>query len=410
MKQPKSRSWMTIAAALLVTGIIGWAFWPRPLAVDIGEVKRGPMIMTINEEGKTRVRDAYVVSTPVAGRLLRIEVEPGDEVIGGKSIIARMLPSSPSSLDIRTREQARAAVSAAEAAVRAARADFNKAKADKELADLDLERKRSLKKTGTVSQVAVELAERTWRVANASLDQAKAGISMRQADLANARARLINFNETAQSTDTDKHPQNEAVPMLAPISGRILRVLQKSEITLSAGKPIMEIGDISNDLEIVTELLSTDAVRVSAGNRVIITNWGGTPPLNGIIERVDPWGFTKFSSLGVEEQRVNVIIKFTDPQQKRKSLGHGFRVEARIVIWENKDTVTVPSSALFRQGQDWMVFRVEDGTAAQKKVSIGHNNGLQAEVLDGLEPGNQVVLYPGAGLISNNRVKKRTVN
>ena len=413
MKHGKSRSWATISAIILVVGAITWAFWPRALLVDIGQVKRGPMIMTINEEGKTRVRDAYIVSTPVAGRLLRIEVEPGDMVKGGKSIIARMLPSSPSALDIRTREQARAAVSAAQAAVRVARADLNKAKADKDLADLDVERKRTLKKSGTVSQVAVEIAERAWRVANASLDQAEAGISMRQADLANARARLITFNESSASTNsdnTDKAPNGQAVAMFAPTSGRILRVLQKSEITLAAGKPILEIGDISNDLEVVTELLSTDAVRVAAGNRVIITNWGGTPPLNGIIERVDPWGFTKFSALGVEEQRVKVIIKFTDPPLQRQSLGHGFRVETRIVIWENNDTLTIPSSALFRQNQDWMVFVVKNGKAVLQKVSIGHNNGLQAQVLDGLDVGENLVLYPGAGLTNNNRVKKRILN
>jgi len=410
MKHPKSRSWTTIAAGILIIGAMIWAFWPRPLLVDIGTVERSAMIMTINEEGKTRVRDAYVVSTPVAGRLLRIEVEPGDEVIGGKTVIARMLPSNPSSLDIRTREQARASVTAAQAAVRVARADLNKAKADKELADLEVKRKRTLRKTGTVSQVAVELAERTWRVANASLDQAKAGISMRQADLANARARLINFNEAPAVIDTTKISGDEAVPMLAPTSGRILRVLQKSEITLAVGKPILEIGDISNDLEIVSELLSTDAVRISAGNRVIINNWGGPTPLNGIVERVDPWGFTKFSALGVEEQRVNVIIKFSDPPQQRKSLGHGFRVEAGIVIWENKDTLTVPSSALFRQNQDWVVFVVEKSRAAIKKVTIGHNNGIQAEVLDGLKVGEKVVLYPGAGLSNGSRVKKRILN
>jgi len=410
MKHPKSRSWTTIAAGILIVGAIVWAFWPRPLLVDIGTVERSSMIMTINEEGKTRVRDAYVVSTPVAGRLLRIEVEPGDEVIGGKTVIARMLPSNPSSLDIRTREQARASVTAAEAAVRVARADLNKAKADKDLADLDVERKRTLKKTGTVSQVAVEIAERTWRVANASLDQAKAGISMRQADLANARARLINFNEAPAVIDATKISGDEAVPMLAPTSGRILRVLQKSEITLAVGKPILEIGDISNDLEIVSELLSTDAVRISPGNRVIISNWGGPTPLNGIVERVDPWGFTKFSALGVEEQRVNVIIKFLDPPQQRKSLGHGFRIEARVVIWENKDTLTVPSSALFRQNQDWVVFVVEKSRATLKKVTIGHNNGIQAEVLDGLKADEKVVLYPGAGLSNGSRVKKRILN
>ncbi len=409
MTKRKSRSWMTSATIVLIIAAITWAFWPRPLMVDVGEVKRAPMVMTINEEGKTRVRNAYVVSTPVAGRLLRIEVESGDQVEEGKSIIARMLPSNPAALDIRTREQARAAVTAAEAAVRVARADLNKAVADRDLANIDLNRKRALKISGTVNQTSVDHAERAWRVADASVEQAKAGISMRQADLANARARLINFDSADSDQTVNNIFQNEAIPVFAPISGRILRILQKSETTLPAGKAILEIGDISNDLEIVAELLSTDAVRVLVGNRVIITNWGGPTPLNGIVERVDPWGFTKFSALGVEEQRVNTVIKFSDPPEHRKSLGHGFRIETRIVIWEDKDALVVPSSALFREQDDWVVFVANDGVAVLRQVTIGHNNGIQAEVRSGLEASDKVILYPSAGLTNNSRVVRRSL-
>ncbi len=407
MKKRKSRTWITIIAVAAIGGAIAWAFWPRALMVDIGEVARQAMITTINEEGKTRVRDAYVVSTPVAGRLLRIEVVSGDEVIGGTSIIARMMPSNPSALDIRTREQARAAVAAAQAAVRVAQADLNKAKADTELADLDLNRKRTLSKSGIESQAAVERAQRAWNGANASLEQAKAGISMRQADLANSRARLIGFNDTASHPTVEDNSQKNAIPLLAPISGRVLRVLQESEATLPVGKAIMEIGDISNDLEIVAELLSTDAVRVSVGNRVIIKNWGGANDLNGIVERVDPWGYTKFSALGVEEQRVHAIIKFTDPPEHRQNLGHGFRVETRIVIWEDKNALVMPSSALFRNNGDWAAFVVEDGRASLKYIKIGHNNGTQAEILGGIEAGSEVVLFPGSGLRDGIRVKRR---
>ena len=410
MKKRNSRLWITLIAAAIIAAAMAWAFWPRALMVDMANVARAAMITTINEEGKTRVRNAYVVSTPVAGRLLRIEVVSGDEVEGGKSVIARMLPSNPSALDIRTREQARAAVTAAEAAVRVARADLNKAKADAELAQLDLNRKRTLNKSGIESQAAVERAQQTWRAANASLEQAKAGISMRQADLANSRARLIDFSETTNHERIENIAQQDAIPLLAPISGRILRVLQESETTLPAGKAIIEIGDISNDLEIVTELLSTDAVRVAEGNRVIIKNWGGEDDLNGAVERVDPWGFTKFSALGVEEQRVSAVIKFTDPPDQRLSLGHGFRVETRIVTWEDGDALIVPSSALFRHNGDWASYLVEDGRALLKTIEIGHNNGVQAEVLGGLETGNRVVLFPGSGLSDGIRVKERNAN
>ncbi len=410
MRKRKSRSWITIAFAILIIGALTWAFWPRPLMVDLGKVRHEVMILTVNEEGKTRVRDAYVVSTPVAGRLLRIEVESGDQVEGGKSIIARMLPSSPSALDVRTREQARAAVAAAKAAVRVAQADLNKAKADIDLANLNLKRKQTLNKNGVVSQAAVEQAERSWRAAQASVDQANAGISMRQANLANIRARLISFNDPTNNQGTENEAQSDAIPVLAPISGRILRILQRSETTLPAGKPILEIGDISNDLEIVAELLSTDAVRVSVDDRVIVDNWGGANPLAGVVTRVDPWGFTKFSALGVEEQRVNVVIKFSDPPSQRKSLGHGFRVEARIVIWEDANALGVPSSALFRENLDWVVFAVEDGIAVLKKIIIGQNNGIQAEVLGGLEADSTVVLFPGSGLTNGSRIAERQLN
>ena len=410
MRKRKSRSWVTITFAILVAGALTWAFWPRPLMVDLDKVRREAMIVTVSEEGKTRVRDAYVVSTPVAGRLLRIEVESGDQVEGGKSIIARMLPSSPSALDVRTREQARSAVAAAVAAVRVARADLNKAKADIDLADLNLKRKQTLKKNGVVSQAAVEQAQRSWRAAQASVDQALAGISMRQADLANTRARLISFSDPPISQDTADTAQSDAIPVLAPISGRILRILQRSETTLPAGKPVLEIGDISNDLEIVAELLSTDAVRVKVGDRVIVDNWGGADPLAGIVTRVDPWGFTKFSALGVEEQRVNVVIKFSDSPSQRKSLGHGFRVEARIVIWEDANALVVPSSALFRDNLDWVVFTAENGVAVLKKITIGRNNGIQAEVLGGLDAGNIVVLFPGSGIINGSRIAERKLN
>jgi len=407
MTNTKSRSWISIIAIILLAAAMAWAFWPRALLVDTGKVKIEPMTITIDEEGKTRVRNAYIVSTPVSGRLLRIEVTSGDQVEGGKTIIARMLPSNPAALDVRTREQARAIVAAAEAAVRVAQADLNKSKADAELANLDVERKRKLGKSGIISQAAVERAESAWRAADASLDQAKAGISMRQADLANARSRLINFTNQSTLSQNQNIAQNDAIPVTAPISGRILRILQESETTLPAGKPILEIGDISNDLEIVAELLSSDAVKVSVGNRVIIRNWGGVKDLNGIVERVDPWGFTKFSALGVEEQRVHTIIRFDDSPQLRISLGHGFRVETQIVIWENSAALVVPSSALFRNNGSWVVFAIQNGTATLRKVEIDHNNGVQAQVLSGLSAGDEVILFPSSGLDEGTRVAKR---
>jgi HlyD family secretion protein len=202
---------------------------------------------------------------------------------------------------------------------------------------------------------------------------------------------------------------DEPIPLTAPVSGRILQVMQESATTLSAGTPIMEIGDIANDLEIVTELLSTDAVRVSPGDRVVIARWGGPGTLSGVVERVEPWGFTKFSALGVEEQRVKAIIGFSEPRERREKLGHGFRVETEIVIWEAEDALTVPSSALFREDGGWAVLAVEDGRARLRTVEVGHNNGELAEILGGVEAGEQIVLYPGPGLEDGASVQRRQV-
>lgn len=406
----RTRTYIMAAVAAALVLLLAWAFWPRALAVDIGEVHRGQMVVTIDEEARTRVRDAYVVSAPIAGQLMRVEVEPGDHVIGGETIIARMLPVAPSALDVRTREQARAAVAAAEAALRVSRADLNSALATRDLAETNLARQRSLEATGVVSEAALDIAERELRTAEAAVDTATAAISMRQAELASARARLIEFSGAPAATGPaggDDATGGNAIPLRAPITGRILRVFQESETTLGAGQPIVEIGDTSNDLEVIAELLSTDAVQVEAGDRVLIEHWGGEDVLEGIVERVEPWGFTKYSALGVEEQRVNTIIRFTTPLEERSALGHGYRVEAQIVIWEDDDALIVPSSALFRSGGDWSVFVVDGGRARETPVAVLQNNGIQAAVSDGLEEGTPLILYPGAGISDGRRVRAR---
>lgn len=406
MARKQSRMGMMIGTGAVVAGVLVYAFWPRAVMVDMGAVARGSMFMTIDEEAKTRVRDAYVVSAPIAGRVLRVDVEPGDSVVGGETVIARMLPLNPSALDVRTREQARATVSAAQAGLRVSRADLNKAIADKDLADLDLARARELRKKETIAQIALDRAERVWRSARATFDTARAAISMREADLANARAHLISFSERRVPGGAAL-PVETAIPLTAPVSGRILRVMQESETTLAAGTPILEIGDISNDLEIVVELLSTDAVQVQEGDRVIIEKWGQPNALSGVVERVEPWGFTKFSALGVEEQRVNALVRFVDPLEERDSLGHGFRVETRIVIWEGDDVLLAPSSALFREKGSWGVFVVEEGRAQFRSVEVVHNNGVKAEIAGGVVVGDRLILYPGPGILDGTKVEKR---
>lgn len=406
----RNRFLIGVAAALLL-GLI-YAFWPQPLLVDIGEVEVTPMVLTIDEEAKTRVHDAYIVSAPIAGRLMRIDVEPGDTVIGGETVIANLLPTPSAALDARSREQADASVDVALAAVRLARSELNAAIANQDLAQTQFNRYQGLAPVAA-SQERLDQAERELRSANAVVEAAKSAISMREADLARARAELISFSETPPLGEIPEGDMVElyqnAVPLTAPISGQILRVIQRSEMTLPTGAQILEIGNVSNDLEVVAELLSTDAVRVKPGQRVIIESWGGPGNLEGIVERVEPWGFTKFSALGVEEQRVNAIIQFTDLISERVGLGHGFRVETRIVVWEDDEALTIPSAALFRDGAGWAVFAVESGRARLRPVEVAHNNGVKAAIASGLDAGQRLVLYPGPTIKDGSRVDQRKI-
>jgi HlyD family secretion protein len=405
MAKKISRTYLTLGVLLLLVVALALAFRPQPLAVDIGGVERGSMLVSIDEEGRTRVRDAYIVSTPVTGRLLRVDALPGDQVIAGKSIVAVMLPARPTPLDARSRAQADAEVAAAEAALRLAHAERSQATANQKLAATELKRTRNLRESNLESQAALDRAIRQARIAEAALTSAQAVITERQANLANARARLMEIDgQTSVDSDLAK-----AINLYAPSNGQVLRVMQESEATLAAGTAVLEIGNIDHDLEVVVELLSSDAVQVAPDDKVIFSAWGGQENLNGVVIRVDPWGFTKVSALGVEEQRVNAVIRFTDPQELRRKLGHGFRVEAQIIIWQKEDALLVPSSALFRDGKQWSVFVVDSGTATIRTIEIGKNNGITAQVLKGLEEGEQVVLYPAAELTDGVKVSQRKI-
>ncbi len=404
----RSRHVLTIAAVLLVAGALAAAFWPKPTMVDMGAVTRGTMRLTIDEEGRTRVRNAYVVSTPVAGQLQRVRVQPGDPVERGNTIVAHMRPSNPAALDVRTREQAFAAVNAAEAALRVARADLNAALAHRDLAQTELARTEQLVERGISTDAALDRARQTARVAEANVDTAKAAISMRVAEIANAQAQLIGFDDPRLAAAIGTASND--IPLHAPADGRILRVMQQSETSLPAGAPIMEIGNVESDLEVVVDLLSTDAVQVSIDDPVIIADWGGSGELTGNVIRVDPFGVTQFSALGVEEQRVNAVIAFTSPPEDYAGLGHGFRVETRIIVWQSEDTLIVPASALFRSRGSWAVFVVENDIATLRTVEIGPNNGIEAQVISGLAEGDRVVLYPSSGLSEGMSVAERVIN
>ncbi|KPP88341.1 MAG: type 1 secretion system HlyD family membrane fusion component [Rhodobacteraceae bacterium HLUCCA08] len=403
----RTRLWLALITLALVAGAITLALWPRPMMVDFAAVTEGPMEVTIDEEGRTRVGEAYVVSAPVSGTLLRVSVQPGDPVRGGETVVAHMRPSDPVALDIRTREQARAAVVAAEAALRLAEADLLSADAADDLARSDLERTERLAASGTASQAALDRARGQARSTAAMLETARAAIAMRQAELQSARATLIGFDD--QGLARALEPEDEDIPLLAPADGRILRLFQQSETAMGAGTPILEIGDIAGDLEVVAELLSSDAVQVAVGDPVRIEDWGGPDALAGTVARIDPVGVTRVSALGVEEQRVTVVVALTDPPEARAALGHGYRVEARIVVWQAEAALIAPNAALFRHEGGWAVFRAADGAARLTPVGIGRMNGTQAEVLAGLQAGDRIVLYPSAALTDGQAVTQRIV-
>jgi HlyD family secretion protein len=410
MARKRSRLFLLIVTIVTVGAALVFAFWPRAIKVDIGTVTRDTMMVTIDEEGRTRVHDAYVISTPVAGRLLRVEVDPGDPVEKNETIVAQMRPSNPAVLDVRSLEQARSAEAVASAALRLARAELNRAKADQALANSNLQRIQTLYEKGTASQTELDNAVHEARATQAAFDTANAAIEIRLAELDNARTQLIRFDDEQPFDTSGNHrAYADAIPIRAPITGQVLRIIQQSEITLPVGAPILEVGNVNSDLEVLVELLSTDAVQVAPGNPVLIEKWGGTGSIKATVARVDPWGFTKYSALGVEEQRVNTIIRFDDASPARLGLGHGFRVEAKIIVWQEDNVLTVPSSSLFRKGQNWAVFRVEDNVATLRQIEIGHNNGVQAQVISGLEAGDRIILYPASELYNGLRVAQRDV-
>lgn len=379
-----------------------WLFWPRAVPVDFAAVAPGPLQVSVSDEGETRVKDVFVVSAPVPGLMRRIDLEAGDEVVAGKTVTARIEPSDPSFLDMRTAAEARAAVQAAEAAQKLAVASVRRAEAELDFAAAELRRYRGLAERDTVSANDLDAAQRRERTAAAALDEARAALRVRESELAQARARLMapGMARRQRSTDCD------CVNVYSPVSGRVLRVLNESEGVVTPGTPLVEIGDPAQ-LEIVADLLSTEAVKVRPGQRVLIEAWGGDDPLAGVVRRVEPFGFTKVSALGIEEQRVNVIIDFTDPPERWQRLGHGYRVEPRIILAAADQALKVPRAALFRDGERWAVFVNDGGRATLRHVTLGLENGLEAEVREGLAAGDQVVLQPGDRVSDGTRVEAR---
>ncbi|MDX1483667.1 MAG: HlyD family efflux transporter periplasmic adaptor subunit [Alphaproteobacteria bacterium] len=391
---------VVVTAALAAA--LAYAFWPKPVPVTMGSAVRGPMLVTIEDEGETRVKEAYTISAPLAGRVARFEGDVGDTVVAGTTVVASIQPTAPAFHDVRTHSELEAAVRAAEAALDLAKAQVVRAEAAREFARAELKRAVELNKRGNVSDSALDRARMEARTTRANLAEARAAVRVREFQLQTARAALL-----APDPGTAAPPKALCCfEVRAPVSGTILRIYRESEAVIEAGAPLVEIGNPA-ELEIVTDLLSTEAVLVSPGDAVLIDGWGGDKSLNGRVRRVEPFGFTKTSALGIEEQRVNVIIDFTDPPEIWKRLGHGYRVIARIVRWRGDDVLKVPLSALFRSGEDWVLFKVVGGRARRTAITVGHINTQWAEITGGLEAGDRILLHPSARISDGTRVTAR---
>jgi HlyD family secretion protein len=394
---------------LILTGIIATvlvalvlAFRPQPVRVDVESVELGRLEVAIRDDGMTRLRERYIVSTPLAGRLQRVTLEAGDPVTAGETVVARLTPAAPKFLDPRELAQAQAKVKAAEGRLHRAEADLRRTKDDLQQAKNDVERSRLLFKSGATTDAQLEQMELAYRSKSEGLKSAEFNTEIAQFELEQEQTALLHVSAEAEGkTDAGDYA------ILSPISGKVLRVLQESAAVLAVGAPLMELGDPS-DLEAVVDVLSSDAVRIRSGQRVVFEHWGGREPLAGAVRLVEPSGFTKISALGVEEQRVNVVIDFTESLGKRAALGDNYRVEANIIVWEDDQTVSVPTGALFRQGSDWAVFTVADQKARRKVVQIGENNGLRAQVLSGLAAGERVVVHPSDDVDDGVRLEIRS--
>jgi HlyD family secretion protein len=391
--------WLPIVGVLAL-GIV-WLFQPSPIAVDIATAQRAPMQVMVTDEGVTQVKEVFVVSAPVGGLMRRIDLEPGDAVVAKETVVATIEPSDPGFLDVRTEAERNALVRAAAAAKTLAAAEVTRAQAELEFARRELERARDLKALDTISRSAFEETERRARTSAASLDEAKANLSMREFELERARASLIDT-----SAARGNRLECDCVEVVAPVSGQVLRVLQRSEGVIASGTTLVEIGD-PRELEVMVELHSYDAVNVDPGNRVMIEAWGGEMPLTGTVARVEPTGFTKTSALGVEEQRVRVIIELTGAAEQWQKLGHGYRVEPSIVIWSGDSVLQLPVSAFFRVGDHWAVFVTEDGQARRRLVRLGQNNGRSVQILEGLQAGEQVILHPSDSIEDGVLIERR---
>jgi HlyD family secretion protein len=400
--------WIKRTASVVGLGLIAaaavWFAWPQPIPVDIAVITKGLMEVTVDDEAKTEVRHVYTLSAPITGKVLRISPphHVGDEVFKDDTVVAVMQPTFPSFHDARTHEELQSALAAAEAAVTFAEAEVRRIEAVLKYSLAELQRAEKLAKTGAISQQALDKARFDVETNEAALASAKAQLEVRRNERTMIEARLGQPDDAISQTDAAC-----CIQLRAPVTGRILEIVQADEGLVQAGAPLVEIGD-PFDLQVVADLLSTDAVRIRPGASVLVDGWGG-PAVKGKVTRVDPAGFLKVSALGIEEQRVRTEIEFVDPPATWSQLGHDYKVIVHIVSWRDENALTVPVAALFRQGDDWAVFVVEDERARVKTIKVGERNNRVAQIVAGLAAGDRVLLHPSDRITDGVKVAPRAL-
>ncbi len=394
--------WPVLGAGVL--SLLVWGFWPVPIEVNTTVATVGSLAVTVEEDGVTRIREKYTVSSPVTGKLMRIQLHPGDEVVKGETVLATVTPADPVLLDARAKREAQARVNAAEALVLQAQAVYQRAGNQREIARHTFDRIKIATSKGAVTQQDFDEAEHNLRIAEADLRAAESGLDVAgfELDLAKAALRYV-------EADDDEPPDAGLLEIVAPTSGKILRVMQESTAVINPGTEIIEIGDPA-ELELVVDVLSDDAISIKPGAEVVIEQWGGNHDLNGIVRLVEPSAFLKVSALGIEEQRVNVVVDFISPLEDRVRLGDGFRVEAKIITEKTDEVLKVHQGALVRENEQWFVFQVIEGRARRIQVELGNWSATEVQVLNGISAGDVLVLYPSDRIVDDARIHDRKNN
>lgn len=395
------RKLLTWTLILGLLAAIGYGLRPKPIEVELGVIRRGPLTVHVVEEGKTRIRNRYVISAPIAGQMRRVPLKAGDEVIAGKTVITTIEPVLASLLDPRTRVQAEARVKTTEAAKLQAGQSLDVARTAEKFASANWDRAQKLTSSGSISETDRDNAQRDFEMRQREVRASEFALKVAEHELEQARAALLQLSAPAGEGTAE-------LAVRSPVSGRVLKVMQESAMVVAPGTAILEVGDPA-DIEIEAEILSRDAVAITKGAKVTVEQWGDDVPLDAVVRLVEPAAFTKVSALGVEEQRVYVLSDMVNPPEKAKALGDRYRVEVRVAVWHKEDVLLVPSGALFREGVAWKTFVFENGKAKKVDLQAGRSDGRMTEVLSGLPEGTQVLLHPPDTVKDGVQIAERKV-